>query len=220
MSRYFRNLPNFEYISRINERKTNKDFLTVKNLFRRPIIREDLFTDFMSFTKYRIVGDERPDEVAYDVYGESDLDWVVLLSNNIINVRDEWPLSQHDYRNYLIEKYGNDTTEIDKIKFYETKEIKDSKGKVFVPKGMQVDSTFETTFLDSGTNLLITVSPIEGITYRTYEERLQEDKRNINLLKPEYLSIVMDDIETLLDYEQSTEYINPVLKRASNPNLG
>ena len=220
MSRYFRNLPNFEYISRINERKTNKDFLTVKNLFRRPIIREDLFTDFMSFTKYRIVGDERPDEVAYDVYGESDLDWVVLLSNNIINVRDEWPLNQHDYRNYLIEKYGNDTDEIDKIKFYETKEIKDSKGKVFVPKGMQVDSTFETTFLDSGTNLLITVSPIEGITYRTYEDRLQEDKRNINLLKPEYLSIVMDDIETLLDYEQSTEYINPVLKRASNPNLG
>ena len=220
MSRYFRNLPNFEYISRINERKTNKDFLTVKNLFRRPIIREDLFTNFMSFTKYRIVGDERPDEIAYDVYGESDLDWVVLLSNNIINIRDEWPLSQHDYRNYLIEKYGNDTTEIDKIKFYETKEIKDSKGKVFVPKGMQVDSTFETTFLDSGTNLLITVSPIEGITYRTYEERLQEDKRNINLLKPEYLSIVMDDIETLLDYEQSTEYINPVLKRASNPNLG
>ena len=220
MSRYFRNLPNFEYISRINERKTNKDFLTVKNLFRRPIIREDLFTDFMSFTKYRIVGDERPDEVAYDVYGESDLDWVVLLSNNIINIRDEWPLNQHDYRNYLIEKYGNDTDEIDKIKFYETEEIKDSKGKVFVPKGMQVDSTFETTFLDSGTNLLITVSPIEGITYRTYEERLQEDKRNINLLKPEYLSIVMDDIETLLDYEQSTEYINPVLKRASNPNLG
>tara|TARA_R100000808_G_C2112937_1_gene126469 strand:+ start:369 stop:1031 length:663 start_codon:yes stop_codon:yes gene_type:complete len=220
MSRYFRNLPNFEYISRINERKTNKDFITVKNLFRRPIIREDLFTDFMSFTKYRIVGDERPDEIAYDVYGESDLDWVVLLSNNIINIRDEWPLNQHDYRNYLIEKYGNDTDEIDKIKFYETKEIKDSKGKVFVPKGMQVDSTFETTFLDSGTNLLITVSPIEGITYRTYEERLQEDKRNINLLKPEYLSIVMDDIETLLDYEQSTEYINPVLKRASNPNLG
>ena len=220
MSRYFRNLPNFEYISRINERKTNKDFITVKNLFRRPIIREDLFTDFMSFTKYRIVGDERPDEIAYDVYGESDLDWVVLLSNNIINIRDEWPLNQHDYRNYLIEKYGNDTDEIDKIKFYETKEIKDSKGKIFVPKGMQVDSTFETTFLDSGTNLLITVSPIEGITYRTYEERLQEDKRNINLLKPEYLSIVMDDIETLLDYEQSTEYINPVLKRASNPNLG
>lgn len=220
MSRYFRNLPNFEYISRINERKTNKDFITVKNLFRRPVIREDLFTDFMSFTKYQIVGDERPDEVAYKVYGDSNLDWIVLLSNNIVNVRDEWPLTQQDYRNYLIEKYGNDTDALDVIKFYETEEIKDSEGKVFVPKKMKVDSTYKVSFLDSGTNKIVEVSPIQGITYRTYEDRLQEDKRNINLLKSEYVSIVLDDIETLLDYEQSTEYINPVLKRASNPNLG
>lgn len=220
MSRYFRNLPNFEYISRINERKTNKDFITVKNLFRRPVIREDLFTDFMSFTKYQIVGDERPDEVAYKVYGDSTLDWIVLLSNNIVNVRDEWPLTQQDYRNYLIEKYGNDTDALDVIKFYETEEIKDSEGKVFVPKEMKVDSTYKVSFLDSGTNKIVEVSPIQGITYRTYEDRLQEDKRNINLLKSEYVSIVLDDIETLLDYEQSTEYINPVLKRASNPNLG
>ena len=220
MSRYFRNLPIFEYISRINERKTNKDFITVKNLFRRPVIREDLFTDFMSFTKYQIVGDERPDEVAYKVYGDSNLDWIVLLSNNIVNVRDEWPLTQQDYRNYLIEKYGNDTDALDVIKFYETEEIKDSEGKVFVPKKMKVDSTYKVSFLDSGTNKIVEVSPIQGITYRTYEDRLQEDKRNINLLKSEYVSIVLDDIETLLDYEQSTEYINPVLKRASNPNLG
>tara|TARA_R100000988_G_C3992214_1_gene163440 strand:+ start:438 stop:1100 length:663 start_codon:yes stop_codon:yes gene_type:complete len=220
MSRYFRNLPNFEYISRINERKTNKDFITVKNLFRRPVIREDLFADFMSFTKYQIVGDERPDEVAYKVYGDSNLDWIVLLSNNIVNVRDEWPLTQQDYRNYLIEKYGNDTNALDVIKFYETEEIKDSEGKVFVPKEMKVDSTYKVSFLDSGTNKIVEVSPIQGITYRTYEDRLQEDKRNINLLKSEYVSIVLDDIETLLDYEQSTEYINPVLKRASNPNLG
>jgi len=220
MSRYFRNLPNFEYISRINERKTNKDFITVKNLFRRPVIREDLFTDFMSFTKYQIVGDERPDEVAYKIYGDSTLDWIVLLSNNIVNVRDEWPLTQQDYRNYLIEKYGNDTNALDVIKFYETEEIKDSEGKVFVPKEMKVDSTYKVSFLDSGTNKIVEVSPIQGITYRTYEDRLQEDKRNINLLKSEYVSIVLDDIETLLDYEQSTEYINPVLKRASNPNLG
>ena len=174
----------------------------------------------MSFTKYQIVGDERPDEVAYKVYGDSNLDWIVLLSNNIVNVRDEWPLTQQDYRNYLIEKYGNDTDALDVIKFYETEEIKDSEGKVFVPKEMKVDSTYKVSFLDSGTNKIVEVSPIQGITYRTYEDRLQEDKRNINLLKSEYVSIVLDDIETLLDYEQSTEYINPVLKRASNPNLG
>ena len=219
MSNYFRTLPNFEYISRINERKSNRDYLEVKNLFRRPLIREDIFTNFMSFTKYKIVGDERPDEVAYKVYGDEDLDWVVLLANNIINVRDEWPMSQGDFNNYLSEKYG-DTGGVDLIKHYETIQIKDSKGKIFVPKGKIVDSTFKATFLDSGTNQLVEVSPIEGISYRTYEERLQDDKRNINILESRFLSYVIDEVETLLDYEPSSEYINPKLKRGSNPNLG
>jgi len=219
MSNYFKQLPNFDYISRINERKSNRDYLEVKNLFRRPLIREDIFTNFMSFTKYKIVGDERPDEVAYNVYGDEDLDWVVLLANNIINVRDEWPMSQGDFNNYLSEKYG-DTGGVDLIKHYETIQIQDSKGKIFVPKGKIVDSTFKATFLDSGTNQLVEVSPIQGITYRTYEERLQDDKRNINILESRFLSYVIDEVETLLDYEPSSEYINPKLKRGSNPNLG
>ena len=219
MSNYFKQLPNFDYISRINERRSNRDYLEVKNLFRRPLIREDIFTDFMSFTKYKIEGDERPDQVAYNVYGDEDLDWVVLLANNIINVRDEWPMSQGDFNNYLSEKYG-DTGGADLIKHYETIQIKDSKGKIFVPKGKIVDSTFKATFLDSGTNQLVEVSPIEGISYRTYEERLQDDKRNINILESRFLSYVIDEVETLLDYEPSSEYINPKLKRGSNPNLG
>ena len=219
MSNYFKQLPNFDYISRINERKSNRDFLQVKNLFRRAVIREDIFTDFMSFTKYKIVGDERPDQVAYRVYGDEDLDWVVLLANNIINVRDEWPMSQGDFNNYLSEKYG-DTGGVDLIKHYETIQIQDSKGKIFVPKGKIVDSTFKATFLDSGTNQLVEVSPIQGISYRTYEERLQDDKRNINILESRFLSYVIDEVETLLDYEPSSEYINPKLKRGSNPNLG
>lgn len=219
MSNYFKQLPNFDYISRINERKSNRDYLEVKNLFRRPLIREDIFTNFMSFTKYKIIGDERPDQVAYNVYGDEDLDWVVLLANNIINVRDEWPMSQGDFNNYLSEKYG-DTGGVDLIKHYETIQIQDSKGKIFVPKGKIVDSTFKATFLDSGTNQLVEVSPIEGISYRTYEERLQDDKRNINILESRFLSYVIDEVETLLDYEPSSEYINPKLKRGSNPNLG
>ena len=219
MSNYFKQLPNFDYISRINERKSNRDYLEVKNLFRRPLIREDIFSDFMSFTKYKIVGDERPDEIAYKIYGDEDLDWVILLANNIINVRDEWPMSQGDFNNYLSEKYG-DTGGVDLIKHYETIQIQDSKGKIFVPKGKIVDSTFKATFLDSGTNQLVEVSPIEGISYRTYEERLQDDKRNINILESRFLSYVIDEVETLLDYEPSSEYINPKLKRGSNPNLG
>ena len=219
MSNYFSQVPNFEYISRINERQTNSDFIKVKNLFRRAIIREDLFTDFMAFTKYKINGDMRPDAVAYEVYGDEDLDWVILISNNIINVRVEWPLTQNDFNNYLIEKYGNEGA-VDEIKHYETIEVKDSKGKIFVPKGKIVDSTYKVRFLDSGTNRITEVNPVNGISYRTYEQKLQDDKRNINILESGYLAQVIDDIETVLDYEQSSEYITPTLKRGSNPNLG
>ena len=219
MSNYFKQLPDFEYISRINERQSNSDFIKVKNLFRRALIREDIFSDIMSFTKYKIDGDERPDAVAYKIYGDEDLDWVILAANNIINVRNEWPMTQNDFNNYLNEKYGV-TGAVDEIKHYETIKVEDSKGKVFIPKGKIVDSTFKTTFTDSGTGMVITVSPVEGISYRTYEERLQDDRRNINILESRYLAQVMDDMETVLDYEISSEYINPTLKKGSNPNLG
>ena len=219
MSNYFKQLPDFEYISRINERKSNSDFIKVKNLFRRALIREDIFSDIMSFTKYKIDGDERPDAVAYKIYGDEDLDWVILAANNIINVRNEWPMTQADFNNYLNEKYGI-TGAVDEIKHYETIKVEDSKGKVFIPKGKIVDSTFKTSFTDSGTGMVISVSPIQGISYRTYEERLQDDRRNINILESRYLAQVMDDMETVLDYEISSEYISPTLKKGSNPNLG
>ena len=219
MSNYFRNLPNFEYISRINERTSNRDYLQVKNLFRRSLIREDLFADFMAFTKYQIQGDERPDAVAYKVYGDEDLDWVVLASNNIINVRHEWPMTQWNFEKFIVEKYGS-IENSNAVKHYETSEVKDSKGKIFVKKGKIVDSDFKVSFLDSGTNKLIEVNPVSVVTNLTYEEKLQDDKRNINILKERYLARVMDDLETVLDYEPSSEYINPKLKRGSNPNLG
>ena len=219
MSNYFRNLPNFEYISRINERKSNRDYLQVKNLFRRSLIREDLFADFMAFTKYQIQGDERPDAIAYKIYGDEDLDWVILASNNIINIRDEWPMTQWNFEKFIIEKYGS-IENSHAIKHYETSEVKDSKGKIFVKKGKIVDKEFKVTFLDSGTNKLIEVNPVSAITHLTYEENLQDAKRNINILKERYLARVMDDLETVLDYEPSSEYINPKLKRGSNPNLG
>ena len=95
------------------------------------MIREDIFGDFMAFTKYQIQGDERPDTVAYKNYGDEDLDWVILAANNIINVRDEWPMTQWNFEKFIIEKYGSVENSL-KEKHYETTEVKDSKGKIFV----------------------------------------------------------------------------------------
>ena len=86
---YFRQVPNFEYVDRTTEYSAITDSVPVKNLFKRGKLREDIFGNLSFFEKYQIQGDDRPDNVAYKVYGDETLDWVVLLSNNILNVQTE-----------------------------------------------------------------------------------------------------------------------------------
>ena len=92
MPAYFRNVPDFEYVSRTADTKQISEYQKVKNLFRRGKLKNDIFNDLTYFTKYQIIGDDRPDNVAFKVYDDETLDWVVLLSNNITNIQTEWPL--------------------------------------------------------------------------------------------------------------------------------
>ena len=89
---YFRNVPDFNYVSRLEGQKNISDYTRVKNLFKRVKISEDLFNELSYFTKYKIVNDERPDQVAYKIYGTQEYDWIVLLSNNILNIQSELSL--------------------------------------------------------------------------------------------------------------------------------
>ena len=81
---YFDLFPNVELPSFSNKRNSNNDTVVVKNLFKRGKVREDFFQNVTAFNKFRVIGDDRPDNVAFNVYGDEELDWVVLLSNNII----------------------------------------------------------------------------------------------------------------------------------------
>ena len=100
---YFRQLPNLDYPTLLKTKQSNTDYIETKNLFRRVKIREDLFSNFVVFDQYKIVGDERPDNVAEKVYGDDNLDWVILMSNNIIDVKNEWPMTQSDLNTYTNE---------------------------------------------------------------------------------------------------------------------
>ena len=125
---YFRELPNIEYQSPYSNRISSSSYITVKNLFRRMKIRDDLQNVFTVFNKFTISDGDRPDTVALDLYGKSSLDWVVLTTAGIINVRDQWPLSSKELYDFTVSKYG--LSEINEIKHYETKEVKDSRGNV------------------------------------------------------------------------------------------
>jgi len=216
---YFRYLPNLEYVNRLKENKNISTYIQVKNLFKRGSLREDIFQDLTYFTKYKVVGDERPDNVAYKIYGNQYLDWVVLLSNNIISYTDEWPLSQASFNNYLYSKYITDAN-LNAVKYYETEEVRDSQKRIIVPAGLEVPSDYSVTYYDSGLKRSVTSSKVKEVTNYEYEIKLDNDKRNIYLLKAEYISIITNDIEGELLYERgSSQYISPTLVRGENIRL-
>ena len=105
---YFSNLTDFLYVNRTVDGRSEGDFSVVKNFFKRAKLRDDIFQDLAFFTKYTIIGDDRPDTVATKIYDDPTLDWVVLLSNNVVNIQSEWPLGQAAFNTYVTEKYGDD----------------------------------------------------------------------------------------------------------------
>jgi len=221
MASYFRNIPNFEYVNRLPDSHSSSEYIEVKNLFKRGKIRSDIFQNVTYFTKYTIEGDDRPDNVAFKVYEDSKLDWVILLSNNIINIQDEWPLTQQSFENYLLNKYENQQN-IHGIHHYESKEIKNSIGATILKKGIQVPQYFSMKFFDTNLGTYTEVGgasdPITSeVTNYEYEVNLQDEKRNIYLLKQNYLNIVLTDMDRMMTYKTgSTQYVSETLVRGEN----
>ena len=148
MPAYFRNIPDFEYVSRTADTKKISEYQKVKNLFKRGKLKNDIFNDLTYFTKYKIVGDDRPDNVAFNVYNDETLDWIVLLSNNITNIQTEWPLDHQSFYNFLIDKYGSEE-QIHAVHHYETTEVKNTAQTIIVPKGLKVPKNYSIEFYDA-----------------------------------------------------------------------
>ena len=221
MSNYFRQVPDFDYVSRLPDAKIS-DYLTVKNIFKKGKLADDIFQDLTIFTKYEIEGDDRPDNVANKFYDDPDLDWVVLLSNNIINIQSEWPLPQRDFDRYLIDKYET-YEKLNDVHHYETKEITNLGGAVIVQEGLQVESDYSVTYYEWYLDQQITPSSsdlIKTVTNYDYEEKIENEKRSIYLLKAQYLSVIKDDLEDMMKYKKgSTQYLDKTLKIAENIRL-
>ena len=219
MSNYFKKIPDFEYVSRLPDAKIS-DYIRVKNLFKKGYLKEDIFQDLTLFTKYKVQGNERPDNVAYKIYNDPSLDWIVLLSNNIINIQTEWPMDQYELDRYLLDKYES-YEKLNEIHHYETIEIKNSSGVIMVEEGLTVDSDFSVTFYDWMIDSLETKSGITNpVTNYEYEMKKEDEKRNIFLLKSDYVHVVKDDLTSIMRYKKgSTQYVSGTLKKAENIRL-
>ena len=324
---YFKQVPNFEYVNRTKGNTDISNYITVKNLFKRGKIRPDIFGNLNFFTKYKIIGNDRPDNIAFKEYGDSNLDWVVLLANNILNVQDEWPLPQNSIDEILLEKYGTYDKLYSEIHHYETIEIKNTKGGIILEGGLETPNTWRTngnyiqaintkiTQISGTESKIATVTMNNGIkdlvvgsevliqnvsenafngrfpitevltignvvvrfkyvlssipevkqpeilgteqvtftvegnvgtgnayyyeyydnkSYHTipaanmtqavtnyqYEIKKEDDKRNIFLLKPDYLNVIFNDMDNIMPYKKgAAQYVSDTLKKGENIKL-
>ena len=218
---YFNNLPDFLYVNRTKDGRMDGDFSVVKNFFKRAKLRTDVFQDLTFFTKFSVIGDDRPDNVADNFYDDPTLDWIVLLSNNIVNVQSEWPLSQADFFTYLSEKYPDENVLYSGIHHYEANEVKTSTDVIIIPSGIRVGVGQSVSFFDEGLNQQVTKTDVASpVTNYMHEQKLNDKKREIFLLKPTYVNLLIDDLEEIMTYKKgSTQFIDRTLVQGDNIRL-
>jgi len=211
---YFRELPDVDYQSFLSDSLSSQSYLRVKNLFRRNKLRDDLSGVFTLFNKYEIPEGSRPDLVAEEFYGDAELDWVVLMTAGILNVRDEWPLSNYHLYKYAENLYGIDG--LNDVRYYETKEVKDANGRLILPKEKVVDSDFTIPNPDDYTT---TLNPVRPVTNWEYEVRKNDEKSSIYLLRREYLQQFLNDMRQIMLYDRSSQYVTEDLIRTENTRV-
>tara|TARA_Y100001935_G_scaffold7197_1_gene5434 strand:- start:390 stop:1130 length:741 start_codon:yes stop_codon:yes gene_type:complete len=243
MQGYFSYFPDLQYVSRTTDRSSNDETIAVKNIFRRPKLRDDLKNVVTAFEDYVIIGDDRPDQVSERVYGDPRFDWVILISNNITKVRDQWPLNSNDFQNFVLAKYGSEEN-LAKVHHYVTELFVDSDQRMVVPPGLTVDSNFDSRYLEtsgeftySGTNLpnLVSVdnsgtvldedqntishSNVFPVSNYEFEENENDAKRRIKILQQQFIDVAIADMRRVMKYSKSSTYITNKLKGVYNPRL-
>ena len=213
---FFDSTPNFLYPDFFEAGK----FKLSKNLFRRVRARDSVNAIFSSSTKYTIKSGQTPDQIAYDLLGDSSHYWTILLINNITDTQTQWPFDDYELDKIIEDRYG---TLADKIRHWETKEVKDSYSNIVLDSGIIIEvfsnttaqnassytPTWSWTYVYSRSDSAVTERTLTGsdlypTTNREYEHQLNDLKREIWIPQPSSISMMESEIEELLEYD--TEY--------------
>jgi hypothetical protein len=177
---YFREFPNLKYIGNLSNITSSDGFVDAKNIFKRAKIREDIKNAITAFTFYQIEGSERPDQIAKKLYNDVELDWVILLTNNITNFNEQWPLDNDSFYKYLIDKYGSEEN-LNKIHHYETTEVRDEYNRLVVPGGLVVDDDIKQE--------LTSVENVDTYTLESFPNTVQPLSITLNLNQRFYVRL-------------------------------
>lgn len=207
---FFKIVPNISYDEKpISYPFSESDFVVAKNFFRRYKINEDVFQYAVFFKKYTIIDGERPETLAEKAYGDQFLDWVILLTNNMVNAQYDWPRSNYEMYKIVEEEFDDPYSEINHY------EIRETIGQY--QAGLHVDEAFY-----NGThkvNINGTVTTKNGneiaspVTVAEYYQAENEKKREIYLLKPRYLDSFVADFKRKNLYKKDDNFISQRLKK-------
>ena len=207
---FFNIVPDIEYDEKpISYPFSESDFVVAKNFFRRYKINDDVFQYAVFFKKYTIKDGERPETLAEKFYGNQFYDWVILLTNNMVNAQYDWPRTNYEIYRIVEEEFDDPYSEISHYK------IKETIG--HYQAGLHVDKTFydSTHKLNIGGSVQIKngneiASPI---TVAEYYQEENEKKREIYLLKSRYLESFVKDFKKQNLYKKDDNYISQTLKK-------
>ena len=212
---YFRELPNISAVSQLPGKTRSDERILIKNFFKRAILRTDIDKAITAYDFRVIKEGERPDIIANKVYDDPELDWVILITNNITNIRNQWPLSNNDLHNYMLEKYGSEAALSD-VHHYETIELRDEFNRTVLESGLEVDADFTFTYTPlNGTQQ--TISAAGPVSNYTYETLANDAKRVIRILKPEFLGALLSNMRSIMKYDTSSQFLDRSTKVTYNP---
>ena len=235
---YFRELPNIAYQSPLSHKNSSRDYIVIKNIFRRSKLFNYLDDNFTFFNKYVIGDGARPDLIAEELYGDPKLDYVVILVAGITKINHEWPLQDYQVYDYALQKYGSET-ELNENHHFETFEIKDDKGRQILPPNLIVDDEFKIDGTSSKYNTTYTLISQAGntqlddkdeftvktdniaraVTNLEYEHTENDKKREIDVLRESYLQMFINDLRDVVRYDKSSSYITSSLAATENTNV-
>jgi len=218
MAQFFTKFPRISY-DIAGKRFTN--YQSVTNIFFRTRILREVLGNVSAYYEYLVKDDDTPEILADKVYGSPEAHWIILLANNIVDPQYDWPLKYNDFNNYIIKKYGSITNAQTTYHHYEkvvTRE-ESSSGTVvetrFVINQSNIansmyDSTVpydtynslsetqdvDTINMGSG-KTVIEITKRDRITNYDYEQQLNENKRAIKIIKPEYYTQIIRELDDL-----------------------
>ena len=174
---YFNKFPKMIY-----DMKNDNNYKLLPDILKRVKQRNAIKSGQFIFDTYDVVDGEKPEDVAYKWFGDAQLHWVILMTNNVLDRYYDWPMNQVQFQEYLEDKYSNP----DGIHHYElTQDSGRTTSQGPSDYSHKVEVTSDTVNASS-------------ISNREYEEREQDKKRSIRLLNQKFLPAFIEEFDNLI----------------------